>query len=543
MSDQDNTPPVEPILHAIADGWASPNGAGGSFDKRMAYQLAGYRIDPRAAAEFYRASDVAQTVVDVPVKEAFRAGWCVEVAGEDERAEKRRRAELDDLRVTESVVDALRKCRALGGAGIYLMSNDDPTTPWGERSKLTGLLVFGPSELRPSGMYVLSLDSPAFGLPAAYDMTPENLGLQAIPRVHHTRVIRVAPRGITRGDITLRLGWGQPILEPLAGPIRDFEIAFSEAVGLIPDWGQASIGLRGLNAALAGSDSAGAAAIAARYRLIDTSRSLHRPIPMDVGDGAGVPSETYERHPTPATGLPELLDRAATRLSMASRVPVAILLGEQPSGLGQTGDAAVRGWYDLIRSIQVDDARPVLEAVLKAYWGANQPDEWRVEFEPLQEPSELEEAQKELAEATADEKYFSMGVLGSDEIRARRFPDLAPLAPVDNAPVEGAGPPAAGVAGPVDGAAVDIQATALNGAQVASALEIVRAYGTGDVTRESAIAMLTEFFQLAPAVATRIVGPPRAPKPPPEVPAVPPPPAKAQSEAPPAAPPPPRGTK
>jgi hypothetical protein len=67
-------------------------------------------------------------------------------------------------------------------------------------------------------------------------------------------------------------------------------------------------------------------------------------------------------------------------------------------------------------------------------------------------------------------------------------------APVEVAPVAG-----------VDGAQ-PLAATALNGAQVTSAVDIVKAYITGQLSRESAAAMLEVFFQLSAADAVRILG-------------------------------------
>jgi hypothetical protein len=51
-----------------------------------------------------------------------------------------------------------------------------------------------------------------------------------------------------------------------------------------------------------------------------------------------------------------------------------------------------------------------------------------------------------------------------------------------------------------------LAATALNGAQVTSALEIVSAVADGTLPRDSALAMLAEFFQLPPEAAERILG-------------------------------------
>lgn len=48
--------------------------------------------------------------------------------------------------------------------------------------------------------------------------------------------------------------------------------------------------------------------------------------------------------------------------------------------------------------------------------------------------------------------------------------------------------------------------TAMNGAQVTSAIQIVTLVAAGELPRESGVAMLVEFFSLAPERAERVMG-------------------------------------
>lgn len=52
-----------------------------------------------------------------------------------------------------------------------------------------------------------------------------------------------------------------------------------------------------------------------------------------------------------------------------------------------------------------------------------------------------------------------------------------------------------------------LQDTALNGAQVASAVEIVKSFRRGELARESALSMLQEFFDIGADIASKMVGP------------------------------------
>jgi len=421
MSD-DNTPDLA-AMSIIKDAFVSPNGAGGSFDKRGAYRLSGYRMQASEAVAFWSSSDVAQLVVDTPVREALRPGWSVSSGDDDITSQIQ--ADLEDMHVDSVLFDAVRRARATGGAGILLLSQDaDLSKPWSPASKLRGLLVFDATALSGTQDYITSLESPSFGLPAYYDLQPLGMVMSEIQRIHHTRIIRAAPTPISRQEVLLRAGWCQPVLETLAPVIKDFEVAYSEALGLLPDWAQGSITMSGLLRALTSTDTAGATAIAARYRLLDTSRSLHRPIPLDAGD-SNSPAEKYERHPTPVAGLADLLDRAAQRLSMASHIPVPILMGQQPSGLGATGADSTRAWYAFIGTVQVDFVRPALEGILRAKWGTAEPSRWTVKFSPLWAPTDAEIAQTLLVTSQAYQILYNCNAISCDELRAKVLPELA----------------------------------------------------------------------------------------------------------------------
>jgi hypothetical protein len=90
----------------------------------------------------------------------------------------------------------------------------------------------------------------------------------------------------------------------------------------------------------------------------------------------------------------------------------------------------------------------------------------------------------------------------------------AALAEIDGtteaaSPVTDTEAPVAEVEAPAaDAAAADepLAATALNGAQVTSALEIVQQVAAGQLPRESAVVMLVEFFQLSADSADRVLG-------------------------------------
>jgi phage-related protein (TIGR01555 family) len=133
--------------------------------------------------------------------------------------------------------------------------------------------------------------------------------------------------------------------------------------------------------------------------------------------------ETFERKPTPFTGLADLLDRFQSRLAAASRIPVTILMGEAPAGLNATGDADIRKFYDRVASYQHDVIKPALEIVLRLLLleQGTEPGSWCIEFNSLYQQTEAEIADTRLKVAQADNIYATMGALFPEEIALSRF--------------------------------------------------------------------------------------------------------------------------
>lgn len=127
-------------------------------------------------------------------------------------------------------------------------------------------------------------------------------------------------------------------------------------------------------------------------------------------------------------------------------------------------------------------------------------------------------------EAAIDASYLDRAVLLPEQVAESRFgaagwgpmqpaPEDSRLTDIDKLLAEaGTEAPVVAVAAPASPAPVATEAAsvdkdlALNGAQIASALEIVAQVARGDLPRGNGIAMLTEFFSMSPAQAERIMG-------------------------------------
>lgn len=522
----------------ILDQWGNfATGAGTrTKDKRSAFEPRPQMLSSSEAFALYSASATAQIIVDEIANEMTREWLDVTIPGDEEKAELIG-ATFDDLDLQQKVNDALTKQRLFGGGALLMLVDDgieDLSLPLNETGlkSVRSLVALEPDECVVQ-RWVIDPLMAEYGQPLSYSINPKVIGASAqqLSNVHASRVLRFIAPAVTRLTLNAKRGWGVSSLDAVWPVIRTFDTGFDSASILTQDFAQAVYKLRGLAQAVA-ADRAGL--IKSRLELIDYSRSSMRAIALDADQ------EDFERKATPLTGLPEILDRFCNLLSMASRIPVTRLMGQSPAGLNATGDADERNFQMHCKSLQVKIAQQPIERLTRLIMlskegptNGAEPENWAITWRPLSQPTEDQKSATHFTQAQADQIYLLNGVLAADEIRSARFGgdryslDTSVEAEStgddvdDLSEEEGTtridpktGQPAQM---PTGATGSNLQATALNGAQVSSALEIVKSFNAGEVSRESAVSMLVNFFQLSPEAADQIVGQKIEPKPEPKI--------------------------
>jgi hypothetical protein len=121
--------------------------------------------------------------------------------------------------------------------------------------------------------------------------------------------------------------------------------------------------------------------------------------------------------------LPEFFANGIlTHNCSVSGTPVVKLLGIQPAGLNASSQGELTTWYDWVAAFQEKLFRPnltkVIDFVQLSLWGEVDPDITFV-FEPLQELTEKELAEKRKVEADTDTALIESGVITTEESRTR----------------------------------------------------------------------------------------------------------------------------
>lgn len=500
------------------DGWNNVlTGLGvASRDKRLAAAFcADAPMAPEVLESLYHGNDVVARICEKPAKEATRE-WIEIPADDDKRITKK----LRKLNAQKKIREAETWARLYGDSIIVMIVDDgkELTEPLDVNTvkDITDLMVLDRSDLWIASYYT-DPSLPNFGEPEHYAVRTSTIlapaqtatsgaSLQFGARIHESRCLRFQGTLTGRRKKRDNQGWNLSVMDRVYDVVRDFCAAYGGAAHLLQDYGQAVFKMKNLANNLAKDADQ---IILRRLQLLDMARSVARAIPLDAD------SEDFKREATPTTGLDDLLDKMSERLSMATDMPITLLVGTSAKGLNATGEGDLTNWYNEVRSHQETDLRPPVNTLIRIVAvvtgfsnktnkdddTSNDEDAEEIEWvwRPLWQPTEKELAETRNKVAMTDVAYHQIGVLDSHEIAVSRFggekysmettidlkqhdqnlPD--PLDP--DAETEATQPTKATGTTSKNAAAgtPDVQKTALNGAQLTAGGELLKGIGDGSL--------------------------------------------------------------
>ena len=410
-------------------------------DKRTQTAFEADLVTVEDALNLWRGDDIAARIIEEPINDALREGFCLHVAEDSTQdggqVEERYATDLisrmtavwDELGLATAIATALKYERAYGGAAILLGVNDgaasqmEPLNLEARNLTLEWITELEPREIAPYSWYT----NPAqrkFGKPEIYQISPQNVGpslVKGAPQASTTYLVHESRLAIFPGIVVSRRpvarslsGWGDNVLSRVIRVLRDFNSSYDSAGILLQDFSQAVFKMKGLSEILS-ADNAGA--FKTRMEMANYSRSVLRAILID-SEG-----EDFERKSTSVTGLPELLDRFERRLAAATGIPLTRLMGMSPGGLNATGESDIRFYYDGIKSIQTEKAVPAIRYITKILFRTmgGEPADWSIKFPPLWQPTAKEKAETRFVVAQTDAIYLDRGVVSPDEVAKSRW--------------------------------------------------------------------------------------------------------------------------
>lgn len=420
MTDTPKRGPGRPRKDAQRNDGPYLNFVSGLATKRdpSAYtQAAGARIFSEGELEnIYVGDGFARRIIDVPATDMVRAGFEIEVEGEDDDAYAPVMVRMEELQAMERMAEALKLAALYGGALVVLGVQDGGMLeePLNENSVkgIDFIRVYDRYRVSRMVKYTDPMDS-RYGQTQVYMVSPVN---GAPYQVHESRCIVMQGEFVPERLKELQGGWSASVLAKCWSQLQRLGVSHQWAEKLLERAQQAVNKMDGMAQQLMAPN--GQKAVMDRLNILDMSRNILNTVAIDSKDEYTVTTSSF-------AGVPDIIDRFATALSAVTGMPKTLLLGDQSKGLSGGNEGDLQNWYAHIKQLQktklLSPVDRIVGLLVKAF---GLPENYLIEFEELQIPSEKEKAEVEKIEADTEKvkaetmaAYITAGVLDPSEGR------------------------------------------------------------------------------------------------------------------------------
>lgn len=402
-----------------ADGWENfATGFGTSQDKSAhGFFSCNWELWSQMLSDMFYGDPLAAKIVSLLPQESFRRGYCLESDANQPVADTLTDA-CEALDLDNKILWAAIWGRLFGGSLLVIGMNtgSDQATPLPPGA--TGVRFLNIVDRRDVQIatYYEDVMSPKYGQAEIYDVRSQ---LGVLTKIHESRVIRFDGIEVDYRKKRELKGWSYSVLQRPYAALRDFANAFRSAQVLLSDASQGVFKIKGLVDMIAADEGP---EVQKRMALVDSMRSALRSIILDADQ------EDFTRVTTQFAGIPDLLDRIMMMLSSATDIPVTLLMGRSAAGMNATGEGDARAFYDTVAAYQEKVLTPILRRLLPLI--GTVPVDLEIEWEPLWEPSDKEQADTELVEAQTEKTiaetdaiYLTNQVVHPEEVALARFSD------------------------------------------------------------------------------------------------------------------------
>ena len=396
-----------------------------SHDPFTAYRYSGkgdWLVDWREADSLYTYNGIAQKIIRIPAEDALSKGFFLKADGVAVEANDAVHSILEDLAASKQLATALYWDRLYGGSAMLMLIDDGRTLeePVDENHirHIERLDVFSPEDISFTNEYLNGNPfDPNFGMPEWYNIIGLNGGSFL---VHKDRLLIFAGDAISNQRRRMRNGWGGTVLERVRSHIMQYGTGLELSLMALGRLSQGILRLDGLTSQM--QSDFGEEAVRRRLHLIDMARHLMNTIAIDTAD-------EYDQKNLSLAGIKDVVEEFQTALAAATDIPATILFGKSPDGENATGESDFENYYNMVGRIQQRALRPNLLRLIELIgagsdYNLHLPEEYTIEFKPLWNLSDKEQAEVEklkadtsAAKANAAKTYTELGALDAAEIR------------------------------------------------------------------------------------------------------------------------------
>jgi hypothetical protein len=324
-------------------------------------------------SELYAEHGLIQTVVNVPVDDGLRGG--VEI--------RSRQLSEEDLASLVNVIErnddintvgqALKWNRLYGGAGVVIITDQDPMTEFDQSS----ITADTPLEFRAVDMWELFWDKQN---DEAYDPTLQETKFEYFSyygtKLHKSRVFRMKglqPPSFIRPRLR---GWGLSVVESLIRSINQYFKTNDLCFEVLDEFKLDIYKIKNLTTTLLSAQ--GTAQIQQRVQLANQQKNFQNAITMDSEDD-------YVQKQLSFSGIAEILEQIRIQIASDLRMPITKIFGISASGFN-SGEDDIENYNAMIeseiRSKCKYDILKVIEVRCQQLFGFV-PDDLSIHFKPL----------------------------------------------------------------------------------------------------------------------------------------------------------------
>lgn len=490
------------------------SGLGTARDKMTSAHYMQSMVSDFELVNAYNSSWIAKKIVDIPAFDAIKSwrNWQAD-------ADVISIIEAEESRVglRDKILSALISARLLGWSAIYVsVGDEDPSLPLNVnkigKDGLKFITVLSKRDIIPGEIDTDPL-SPYYGTPSHYQVA----GSSSVVSIHPSRIaIIVGEKAPPGADIGLfRNQPGVSTLQSCYGAIKNADSTTANIASLVFESNVDVFGVPDLMASF--SDPDYHRRLIERFSLAATAKGINRALIRDK-------DEEYDRKQISFGGLDAILEAMLEQVCGAADIPATRLLGKSPGGLSSAGESDMNNYYDKIRGMQslvlAGPLRLIDQVLIRSAIGGY-PDDVFYTWPPLEVANEKERA--EIGKMNADTAAVLVGTglflpeelrgaVSNQLIESSFYPglesemdnsddndiDLSLAAAVEEA-INGAEEQTAISPLTAEAPPSHLQASALNGAQVSSLIEIVMAIVEKRIPEESAKIVISNAF---PAVSS-----------------------------------------
>lgn len=422
-----NPTPVVNSGHAVVsnkrfDGWQNVfSGLGmAGMDKRVSSTWNYDRLVEIDVENAYASDDMAAKIIDKLPDTAMQKG--LNFVGMTNEQESNFYRKLKQLQFRSKFTQFKKWGRMYGGSALLVGTDEDDDLTMPLRPSLvnnvTSLTLISRYELYPSQVQYNPLE-PNFGFPEFYRLQLRGTSQVNGHEVHHSRILRSDGVLLPRRLHIQNQYWGDSVLSRLANVIRNHGTSHDSIATVLQDFRIAVFKIKNLADMLANGDDG---LITQRLKIVNMAKSVARSVVIDTEE------EEFEFSTANLSGIKDLIEAVNERLASAVDMPMTVLFGRSPVGLGGSGGHEQDNWYDCVANYQEVECRPPMERLFEIIASTKQgptegliPAKFGFNFVPLKQMTEAEKADVKLKTAQADALYVTNGVLTADEVAVSRF--------------------------------------------------------------------------------------------------------------------------